>query len=248
MTTFCFGAYKVNYSMLHTVPLFPSFSPLYLILSPLLDSPDNSIHDRLGSARWRRPVDTEQCKKFVRLCFCKKIQGISFYVSILTWEGLAWLRMRTAWQRRPSESSLLLTRNIPCKDMHACNRNNMANFVIIKDNYFGVCHNMAMRRIFWGFCRNWFLMNHDSLTLPFEPFGFKFVEISPIRGVTDSAYQWYGESPTPRITDTRSRRLPASLIRGVGDFPHHWYGESAIKFLKRKLSVSTIWRVIDSPH
>ncbi len=103
-----------------TAPPFPSFTPLYLILSPLLDSPDNSIHDRLGSAGWRRSVDTEQCKKFVTLCFCKKIREFHFYVSIFTWEGLAWLRMRTTWQRRPSESSLLQTRNIPCKDMHAC--------------------------------------------------------------------------------------------------------------------------------
>ncbi len=56
--------------------------------------------------------------------------------------------------------------------------------------------------------------------------------LSPIRWVADSAYQ----SPTPHITDTRRRRHPASLIR------------SAIKFYKRKLSVSMIRRVVDSPH
>ncbi len=32
---------------------------------------------------------------------------------------------------------------------------------------------------------------------------------------SDSPYQQYGESVTPHITDTRSRRLPVSLIRGV---------------------------------
>ncbi len=72
--------------------------------------------------------------------------------------------------------------------------------------------------------------------------------LSPIRGVANSAYQCYRESPTPRITDTRSHQLPASLIRGVGDSPHHRYGESAIEFFKRKLSVSMIRRVVDSPH
>jgi hypothetical protein len=80
-------------------------------------------------------------RNFLDFVFAKKFREFNFYVSIFTWEGLAWRRIRTAWQRRPSESSLLLTRNIPCKDMHAYNRNNMANFVIIKDNYFGVCHN-----------------------------------------------------------------------------------------------------------
>ncbi len=95
---------------------------------------------------------------------------------------------------------------------------------------------MAMRRIFWGFCRNW---SHESLTLPFEPVRFLLRirrdirirkttrPLSTIRGVADSAYQWYGESPTPRITETRSRWLPTSLICGVADSPHHWYAESA---------------------
>ncbi len=31
-----------------------------------------------------------------------------------------------------------------------------------------------------------------------------------MRRVSDSAYHWYGESATPRITDTRSRWLPVS--------------------------------------
>ncbi len=92
--------------------------------------------------------------------------------------------------------------------------------------------------------------------------------LSPIRGVTDSAYQWYGESPTPRITDTRSHQLPASLIRRVGDSPHHRYGESANEFFKnslyrwyresstprtsdtvsRRLPVSLSRRVVDSAY
>ncbi len=114
-----------------------------------------------------------------------------------------------------------------------------------------------MRRIFWGFCKNWFL------TLPFGPFRFWLrirgdirirkttpryhrLSVSVIWGVADSPYRWVGESMTPRITDTESRRLHislsrgvASLIRGVGDSPHHQYRESAIEFYKRKLSVSS---------
>jgi hypothetical protein len=68
---------------------------------------------------------------------------------------------------------------------------------------------------------------------------------SVILGVDNSACQWYGVSPTlrigdsgsrclntfwkktPHITDTRSRRLLASLIRRVVNSPHRWYGESS---------------------
>ncbi len=103
---------------------------------------------------------------------------------------------------------------------------------------------MAMKRIFWGFCRNWFLMSPLHYLSGRSDSGFKFAEI------------FVFEKRLPAITDTGSchivelgsRRLPASLIRRVGDSPHHWYGESAIEFFKRKLSVSMIRRVFDSPH
>ena len=92
-----------------------------------------------------------------------------------------------------------------------------------------------MRRIFWGFCRNWFLMSPLHYLSGRSDFGFEFAELVVL------------ENRLPAITDTGSRRLPASLIRGVGDSQHHRYGESAIYF-KRKLSVSMIRRVVDSPH
>ncbi len=98
-------------------------------------------------------------------------------------------------------------------------------------------------------------------------FGFEFSEIfifeklpplSPIRGVADSPYRWYGESPTPRITDRESRllvflkKLSVLMIRGVVDSPHQWYGESAtpriIESESRRLRVSPIWRVNDSAY
>jgi hypothetical protein len=101
---------------------------------------------------------------------------------------------------------------------------------------------MALRRIFWGFCRNWFLMSPLHYLLGRSNFSFEFAEIFVFEK------RWYGESPTPRIVESGSQRLPASLIRGVGDSPHHRYGESAIEFFKIKLSVSMIRRVVDSPH
>ncbi len=89
-----------------------------------------------------------------------------------------------------------------------------------------------MRRIFWGFCRNWILMGPLHYLSSHSDFDFDFAEIfifekrlpaifdtgscrllvSMIR-VANSPHHWYAESPTPLITDTR---LPASPIRRVG--------------------------------
>ena len=88
-----------------------------------------------------------------------------------------------------------------------------------------------MRRIFWGFCRNGFLMS--PLQYLSTVFCFEFAEI------------FVFEKRFPAITNTGSRRLPASLICRVADSPHHWYAESAtpritdtesqlLKFLKEK--------------
>ncbi len=114
-----------------------------------------------------------------------------------------------------------------------------------------------MRRIFWSFRRNWFLMSPLHYLSGRSDFGFEFAEIfifkkrlpaitdtgshrlsvSVIQGVADSRYRWVGELTTPHITDTRSRWLPPSPIRRVG----YW-------IFKKKLSVSMIRRVVDSPH
>jgi hypothetical protein len=79
---------------------------------------------------------------------------------------------------------------------------------------------------FLGFLQK--LVPHESLTLPFEPFRF-WLRIHGdirIRKTTPRCHR-YGESPTPHISDTGSRQLPASLIRGVTNSPHHWYAELA---------------------
>ncbi len=91
-----------------------------------------------------------------------------------------------------------------------------------------------MRRIFWGFCINWFLMSPLHYLSSRSDFCFEFAEI------------FVFEKRLPAFTG--SRRIPASLILGVGDSPHHRYRQSAIEFFKRKLSVSMIRRVVDSPH
>jgi hypothetical protein len=93
-----------------------------------------------------------------------------------------------------------------------------------------------MRRIFWGFCRNWFLMSPLHYLSSRSDFGFEYAEI------------FVFEKQLPAITDMGSRQLRVSVIREVGDFPHHRYGESAVEFFKSKLSVSMIRRVVDFPH
>ncbi len=65
-------------------------------------------------------------------------------------------------------------------------------------------------------------------TVPFGPFRFWLRIRGDIRiRKTTPRYHRYGESATPRITDTESRLF---------------------NFFKRKLSVSMIRRVVDSPH
>jgi hypothetical protein len=82
-----------------------------------------------------------------------------------------------------------------------------------------------MRRIFWGFCRNWFLMSPLHYLSSHYDFGFEFARDIRIRKTTP-CYHRYGESPTPRISDMGSRQLPASVIRGVAVSLDHWYAES----------------------
>jgi hypothetical protein len=68
---------------------------------------------------------------------------------------------------------------------------------------------MAMRRIFWGFCRNWFLVSPLHYLSGRSNLGFEFGEI------------FVFEKRLPAITNTGSRRLPISLSWGVDDSPHH---------------------------
>ncbi len=68
------------------------------------------------------------------------------------------------------------------------------------------------------------------------------LSVSMIRRVVDSLHQWYGESPTPRITDTESWRLRVSLSRGVDDSADRWYGEL---LFKEKINLVSIFRAFN---
>jgi hypothetical protein len=65
-----------------------------------------------------------------------------------------------------------------------------------------------MRRIFWGFCRNWFLMSPLHYLSGRSDFSFEFAEI------------FVFEKRLPAITDTESRRLSVWVIQGVADSPY----------------------------
>jgi hypothetical protein len=61
---------------------------------------------------------------------------------------------------------------------------------------------MAMRRIFWGFCRNWFLIDPLHYLSSSSAFSFEFAE----KFVMEK-----------RLSDSASRRLSGWASRGVGE-------------------------------
>jgi hypothetical protein len=71
-----------------------------------------------------------------------------------------------------------------------------------------------MRRIFWGFCRNWFLIIDPLHYLSSRSdFGFEFAEIfviekglpdSASRGVADSAFECSKENSASRFSITNT--------------------------------------------
>ncbi len=71
----------------------------------------------------------------------------------------------------------------------------------------------------------------DSPHHRYREFAIEFFKrrlaVSVIRRVVNSAYRWYGESPTPRIIELGSRRLRLLLLRRVTDSPYRWVGESS---------------------
>jgi hypothetical protein len=91
----------------------------------------------------------------------------------------------------------------------------MVTYYIVKVNCF-ILKGHGNEADFLGFLQK--LVPHESLTPPFEPFRFWLRIRGDIRiRKTTLRYHQYRESPTPRISDTGSRQLPASLIRGVTD-------------------------------
>jgi hypothetical protein len=103
---------------------------------------------------------------------------------------------------------------------------------------------MAVRRIFWGFCRNWFLIDPLHHLSSRSNFGFEFAEIfviekrlpnSAIRQVGDSPTRWVGESATLWLGESGSRWLADWASQGVG----FW-------MFKRKLGESESRQLPDS--
>jgi hypothetical protein len=74
-----------------------------------------------------------------------------------------------------------------------------------------------MRRIFLGFCRNWFLIDPLHYLSSRSGFGFEFAEIFVIE---------------KRLPDSLIRRLSDLASRGVDGSPTWRVGESAFECLK----------------
>ncbi len=79
----------------------------------------------------------------------------------------------------------LLPNNVPMYDVHAgihCCRLHTHSIIIKTDTVNNVIYSsplrgMAMRRIFWVFCRNWFLIDPLHYLSSSSDFGFEFAEI-----------------------------------------------------------------------
>ncbi len=68
-----------------------------------------------------------------------------------------------------------------------------------------------MRRIFWGFCRNWVLIDPLHYLSSRSAFGFEFVEIFVIeKRLPDSASRGVADSPTRRVGESLTLRLGES--------------------------------------
>jgi hypothetical protein len=89
-----------------------------------------------------------------------------------------------------------------------------------------------MRRIFWGFCINWVLIDPLHYLSSRSPFGLEFAELFVI------------EKRLPDSASRESRRLADLASGGVDDSPTRQVGESAFECLKEK---SASRRVGDSP-
>jgi hypothetical protein len=86
---------------------------------------------------------------------------------------------------------------------------------------------MAMRRIFWGFSRNWFLIDPLHYLSSHSDFGFEFAEIFLIeKRLPDSPTQRVREPLTPQLGKSGICLLPDSASWGVDDDLIRRVGES----------------------
>ncbi len=109
--------------------------------------------------------------------------------------------------------------------------------------------NMAMRRIFWFFFRNWVLIDPLHCLTSRSAFGFEFAEIFVIeKRLPDSPSRRLPDSPSRRVTDSPSRGVGFWMFKrktrrvGVGDSLTRLIGES----LTPRLSKSESRRLPDT--
>ncbi len=82
-----------------------------------------------------------------------------------------------------------------------------------------------MRRIFWGFCRNWVLKDPLHYLSSRSAFGFEFAEIFVIeKRLANSPTQRVGESSTPRLGKSGSHHGESgsrysNFLKFIIDFP-----------------------------
>jgi hypothetical protein len=89
-----------------------------------------------------------------------------------------------------------------------------------------------MRRIFWGFCRNWFLIDPLHYLSSRSDFGFEFAEIFVIEKRLPNSANWrIGDSPTRRVGESGFELFEKNGI----------YGHFC---LKKIVSIGTL---VDSP-
>ncbi len=88
-----------------------------------------------------------------------------------------------------------------------------------------------MKRIFWGFCRNWFLIDPSHYLSSRSDFDFEFTEIFVIeKRLPDSANRRVGFWMFKRkLTESESRGVDDSPTRRVGE-SLWWDGELVFKF------------------
>jgi hypothetical protein len=87
---------------------------------------------------------------------------------------------------------------------------------------------MAMWRIFWGFCRNWFLIDPLHYFSSWSDFGLEFAEIFVFekRLPGESASRGVDASLTRRVGELAFECLKEnSASRGIGDTPTRRVGE-----------------------
>jgi hypothetical protein len=84
-----------------------------------------------------------------------------------------------------------------------------------------------MRRIFWGFCRNWFLIDPLHYISSSSAFGFEFAEIFVIeKRLRNSASRQLSDSAMPSLRDVAHDGVLCTSINRSASDQGKWCGPS----------------------